>query len=223
MNYEEMMRSDGRSAMSYLENKYGNEFIPISYDISDYQSDKDEVECYVEGMNPEEEHVTVFIDRENENTMFHDNYFGFLVQKGIEDHIAEIVEMEFSDCKVFETVENRPYPDGLTQENTLSDLYREEPGHEIWSSVYIKGDSEYDKRLYGQRIDLIAKRLKEDGYIYMIQIFVVNETLFHSIERFHQEPLMDHYTDPDNVDEQLIYIYDAGISKEGIKVYGRTK
>ena len=51
--YENNLKKNGEDAIKYISEKYDREFIPLSYDLSGYLSEQDEIECYTQGMDPE--------------------------------------------------------------------------------------------------------------------------------------------------------------------------
>ena len=211
--------SQGRDAIKYISEKYQQEFTPLSYDLSDYMSDRDVVECYTEGMDPENEHVSIYITKKDGKTVYHDNYADFLLRDTIEQHVTNVAKNEFRECKTFKSTGAAPLPDKLNKNSTLDDMYRQNPDYEIWCVVLIREEPDLSYDDYAKKIDAIEKQLSSEGHIYIIQIYAVSDELYESTQRY-QRDLFDSYcVKNDSADgSNLFYIYNATIDRENVTV-----
>lgn len=216
MKYEDIYKKKGNDAIEYISAKYQLEFKPVSYDISDYLSDGDVMACYTEGMDTENEHVSVFVPGAGDDGEFHDNYFDFIVRDEVENHISDMVERYFGECKVYKSISSYPLPDELKQGNTLDDLYKLEPNYEIWLQVFVK-DPGYIP--IEDQIKKIEKELAGEERIYVIQIYTVDKQTYDSLTRYSKKNLSESSSDNQSESNGITRIYYASIVRGEIKEY----
>lgn len=161
-------KKKGNGAIDYINKKYQREFTPLSYDLSDYLSDSDTVECYTEGMDPEKENVSIYVPK-NMWGKYHDNYFDFIVRDEVENHVSEMFKSRFGECKVYKSTNGQPLPDELKEGNTIDDLYKLEPNYEIRLQVFLKDSLSAEEQREGAK-EVIEELAKEDR-INVIQVF----------------------------------------------------
>jgi len=186
-SYENNLKKNGNDAITYISEKYDREFIPLSYDLSDYLSDQDEVECYTEGMEPENEHAYILITNEKGETQFSDNYFGFLVRPEIEESISKYLKEEFQEYKVYKENDVICLPDELDSHSTLEDLYIADPEYRTDLTIYIKHEPGNDYDDYDKRANRFIERLASTGHNYHVALFVLGNETFASMSRFEQD------------------------------------
>ncbi|MGN0292248.1 MAG: hypothetical protein ACI4C5_09950 [Lachnospiraceae bacterium] len=209
---EDIYKSKGDRAIEFVEEKYGIEFEPETYEKADYLSSTDRVHCYAEGMNREEEHVEVTITRENGKTVYGDNYFGFWIRPQIEEYIGKIIEEEFSEFKVYKEDDYENFPNDLTCDSTLEDLFAHDGSYIMSIKVYIKADGSMSEEEYAERMERIKDRLLESNQSYIIYIFAVGEEMYDSISRYEQDEFWHFYVtnqEPDG--KNYYYLYNSMI------------
>jgi hypothetical protein len=211
------MKNAGDKAIRFVSEKYQKEFTPITYELSDYLSDTDIIHCYTDGMDPENEHVEIYLDEKGLSTDYHDNYFSFHVRPEAETYIASIVGKEFSDIKVFRSNEYEASPDELTSEHSLADLYIAQPDYWMDVKVYINADPSMTETEYAEKIARIENELIETGHRYSLYIFALSNTAFSDIDRFTQDDFWVFYAKNPQPDCKMYYyaynvnIFDGGI------------
>lgn len=212
MNPAEGMINQENKALEYLNEKYGREFATKNYEVADYLSYTNRIHCYTEGMDIENEHIEVYIiEKEGEN-IYRDNYFSYHIRPQAEEYIRDMMESEFMDVKVFRNNEYEAFPDELTGECTLSDLYRVKEDYWMDLKVYVNGDPTMTIKEYEEKMRRIEQKLIESNHCYTIYIFAVNEELFQSMERYGQEEFFRFYAQNRTPDgEKYYYAYKSTI------------
>ena len=207
MDTNENYKSQGDDAIKYISEKYDRDFYPLSYDLADYLSDDDMVECYTDGMDPENEHVTIVISKEYGSISYHDNYFGFLIRDDMENYIGEFVEKEFTDYKTYVNINSDSFPDGLNVWSDLYDLYDTFNDYWMTATVFVKGNANISEEEYSERTNRIIQSLKESYHRYTFNLFVLDETYYNGMDRYSQDAFWDDYLKPG--DKTAICVFES--------------
>lgn len=190
---EQKMKDKGNQALDYMKEKYGEEFNPITYGISDYLSDTDVVECYPSWMNPEFEHVSIYIHND-EGGKFGDNYFEFLKREELEESVKNVIEPDFgSDIKVYQSCSNTELPSELTASSSIEDLYSSMKGYCIWADVFISSDETLPDEEFAQKMNSVKNRFCQTGKSFVIHLYVVDNSAYEAISREDRTAVMDAY------------------------------
>lgn len=211
------MKNAGDKALEFITDKYQKEFTPITYEMSDYLSDTDTVHCYTEGMDPDNEHVEIYVSTEDGKTNYSDNYFSFYIRPEAEAYISSIVAKEFSEFKVYRNDEYEGFPNELTCDSSLDDLYALKPNYWMSVKIYINGDPSMSESEYKNKIQTIENDLISSGHRYNISIFALSDTAYQSIERYTQDDFWVFYSkNPQPDGEKYYYSYNSTIYDGGI-------
>ena len=211
------IRTNGDKAITYISEKYQMNFSPITYEMSDVLSETDIVHCCTEGMNEKNEHIEIYLNREDGETVYSDNYFGFHIRPEAEAYIGSMIGSEFSEYKVFRENDYLAFPDGLTTEHTLEDLYLIYPDYWMNVKVYLKADPDMTESEYAEKIQRIEQQLIDSGHRFTISICALGESAYNAIERFTQDDFWVFYAGNRQPDHETYYymyknlIVDGGI------------
>ena len=212
MNPAERMINQEKEALKYLNEKYGREFEARTYEVADYLSGTNRIHCYTEGMDIENEHIEVYVAEKEGENVYRDNYFSYHVRPQAEEYIRDMVESEFTEVKVFRNNEYEAFPDELTGESTLDDLYRVKEDYWMDLKVYVNGDPAMAAYEYEEKMQRIEQKLLESNHRYTIYIFVVNEEIYQSMERYKQEDFFRFFAQNRTPDgEKFYYAYKSTI------------
>ena len=207
-------------AIEYLEEKYGDHFIGVGYENADLLSTTDTVYCYEENMNPDEEKVLVYINRANGEVKYSDNYFGYVVRPEVETWISDIVKTEFDDVKVYQSKDLGVYPDDLTKENNLGDLFELEPHYFIHTTIYVNGDKNMTKEEYEEKTKALEKLFMETGKFMGINIYVVNNEVYEQMNRYSWDEFWFMFEKLPKVDGEICYhLYEKSFYEGEIQPY----
>lgn len=212
MSKETDNKNYGDRVMDYMREKYQKEFTICFYEDSDYLSDIKVIQCYTDGMDKENEHVDVYIEKKNGKEYYMDNYFDFYIRSEMENYIQDMITKEFSECKVYRENNAGAMAEGLTHESTLEDLYRLDENYWMTVKVYVKGDTDTTQQEYQEKMQRIEEQLLASNHRYTIYIFAVSEQVYESIERYEQREFWSFYIKnriPDG--EKYYYLYNSMI------------
>lgn len=217
MNGSDGLRTTGDVAINFINEKYQMTFTPVTYEMSDVLSETDIVHCCADGMDEKNEHVEIYLSKEDGKTSFSDNYFGFHIRPEAEAYIGSIVGSEFSEYKVFRDNDYQAFPDELTTAHSLQDLYQVYPDYWMKVKVYVKADPTMSENEYAEKMLRIEQQLVNSGHRYTISICALGESAYNAIERFTQDDFWVFYAEnrqPDNKTYYYMYknlIVDGGI------------
>jgi uncharacterized Zn-finger protein len=203
-------------AMQHMEEKYGKEFSPISYDHAAILSTTDTVECYTEDMDPDHERVFVDLEVVSGEIVYHDSYFGYLVREEMENQIHDVIRKEFKECKVYRDNINSVLPDDLTPENDMEDFYKADPSYRMCVKVYVKDEASMTQADFDDRMHGIEKELLALGKRYTLCLVVLPEDVYNDVNRYSQDEILL------NKDSD-IYSYEATISNGEVRNYGTVQ
>lgn len=188
---EEKLNERGEAAIAYIEEKYNEKFTPIMYGIGDYFTDTDTVECYPDWMDPEHEHVTVFIHGDG---TFGDNYFEYYNREKLENSIKGELESEFgSDMKIYQGCSDDELPSELDAGSTIEEFYNACPDYIFSARAFIKGTETINDDEFETRVAAVTDRLSDTGRSYLINVYVVDSDAYESVSRFDDSVVMDAY------------------------------
>ena len=189
-NYEEeKLKEKGEAAIAYLEEKYGEHFTPIIYGFGDYFSDTDTVECYPDWMDPEHEHVTVFIHSDG---TYGDNYFEYYNRENLENSVKEEMEPEFgTDIKIHQGCYDSELPSELNKSSTIEEFYKICPKYTFVAHAFIKGTEKIADNELERKIATVSDKLCDTGASFLIYIYVVDPSAYESVSRFDESVVMD--------------------------------
>lgn len=158
-----------QAAIEYVEAKYGQNFALVT---DENFSRHKTVRCRPRGMD-KTEYVTVTLNG------YHDNYFGFLMRKDVEDTVRELVSPEFPECKVYYDVGEKAFPDRLNRESTFRDFQRTGDDRRLLVTVCAKANGGN----YPDLIEKSEKRMMATGQAYFFRVYVVDTADYDSINR----------------------------------------
>lgn len=217
MNDSDGMRTTGDKAINYINEKYQMNFTPVTYEMSNILSETDIVHCRTDEMDEKNEHIEIYLQREDGKTVYSDNYFGFHIRPEAEAYIGTMVGSEFSEYKVFRENHYQAFPNELTSKNTLEDLYRVYPDYWMNVKVYLKADPSMSEDEYAEKIQHIEQQLIDSGHRFTISICALGETAYNAIDRFTQDDFWVFYAGNRQPDHETYYymyknlIVDGGI------------
>jgi hypothetical protein len=191
VNTEENLKEKGDKALKYVSDKYGEEFFPVTYGLCDYLSDTDIVECYPSWMDPEHEHVSVFVHSDG---TFGDNYFEYLVRDDLEAKVSELLEPSFGqEMKVYAGIADSEMPAELDEDSTIEDLYSAIPSYTISADVFVRNNEALSESSFDDLIAASEQKLCDTGKSFILNVFVVDPSAFDSLSREDLSSVMDTY------------------------------
>jgi hypothetical protein len=168
---QKKMKQKGQAAIDHMNRKYGVTFTPLSYNVADYLSTTDSVDCYTEGMDPEKEHVTVRILQEENEADYHfiDNYYYFRLRDSLEAFAADVVKKEFPDALVTLTGCSAAPTDDMGPDTTIDDLFRRFPNARFSYKILV-GSPELSQEEFDQKAEAVSRGFADTGRV--VTVFI---------------------------------------------------
>lgn len=162
-------------AIEYISVKYQRVFTDVVADLGAESGDSggntDAVEltgsivyCYTDDMDPKQERVTIYCEEQGDEILYRDNYFGFYIQSEAEDYVREMVEQEFPEAEVIWQVPDTPFPNELTCERGLADLYALDEDYCLEVIVYVEKEAELSEAEFNQKVQRAEQALAKGPY-----------------------------------------------------------
>ena len=196
------LKERGDAAIAYLEEKYGEEFTPITYGLSDYLSDVDVVECYPSWMDPEQEYVSIFLHSDG---TYGDNYYEYLKREEIEEYIKNFFCPAFGDeIKVYLSCSKSEMPAELNRDSTVEDFLQQKPEYTFVASVFVNGNDTIPEIEFEQKMADIEENLYKTGRAYILNLYVVDPSAYERIARHETSSVTDIYKEKWEPDGKVI-------------------
>ncbi|WP_238917774.1 hypothetical protein [Clostridium sp. YIM B02555] len=108
--------------ISFLNKKYGKEFLPMSLVDNDWQNVNDELWVYPKGGDKDKEAFAAFGQMEDGKYYICDNYVSLLVRDEYKNRIKKIAEEFFPQCKVDVAFSSFSFPNKFGINTKLQDI-----------------------------------------------------------------------------------------------------
>lgn len=160
--------------IAYLEEKYGEEFVPITLTPRNWAYDYDELSVYPKNGNEEEDYFYVRGTKmEDGSYIMQDGYFGVLIKDEYEAFMRSLVKEIYDEFKLYSMFGKLGVlPDRLNKDTKLSEIY--DPNEYFSSSTNV-----FVKQLSAKGIDpkeairKIAEKMVENKLVGSIRIYIV--------------------------------------------------
>lgn len=171
--------SKANAAIKFVNDKYQKNFIP-TYTTNNL------TECYTDGMYPEnDEIVKVYRVRDNFfESHFTDNYFRYIIRPDVEDHLSSFFQKEFTEFKIYHSVDSTPVPNELTPDSTLEDLIKIDPTFCLDAIIYIKHNPSITVDEYKQKFDNIKNQFLANNNYYRVSAYIIDEDAYNTTSRY---------------------------------------
>ncbi len=207
MDMKSIFKSNQEKAIAFVEDKYGIEVEPVSYESGGFVSNADIIHCHTEGLDPDNETLLIRIDEENGKTVYKDNYFNYLGRDMLEEHVSAYVTEEFKDIKIYLQNTYFYHSNDINRDSTVADVFSSSPSYWIDVLVFVKADGSTPEE-YEERMLAIEKAIKESGDSIKVKLLVINEDLYTDIERYTIKEFWDRVDHRNKADgENIFYIY----------------
>lgn len=168
--------------LSYLEEKYGEEFIPMSLSPSGFAYSYDNLRVYPKNGNKGDSFEVWGTRMEDGSYSMSDGYFGIYIKDEYEAMLSGFVGEIYKDFKLYTDFgEGGVLPDRLDKNTKLEDIYNKDENFSSDTIIFVKQESakgiDIDKSLRA-----IAEKMREKEMVVFIRLYVVFDDKFESIE-----------------------------------------
>lgn len=191
--------------LKHMQEKYGEEFVGITAGGPSWDREYDLFRIYPKRLG--EEH-RVYVDgyyEENGEYLLMDSYFGILVHDRYQEYIEKMIKELYPNCYVsFKIDEERVYPDRLTKDIPINQIFSPEDGHVYYDpTIYVAfPESEIKKVSVLERNNAIIQKMYENNLAVDLRIAVIRDQKFKDyVEKKGEIYLPEDY--PDVTEEYL--------------------
>lgn len=189
-----------QKALAYMEEKYNRKFYPEAWEEKDLLSDKDTLYVHAEGIELEQEKISVFIYGKEDNLRYEDNYFGVLVKEDYQERVKEIFLQQFFS-KVSVYIENfiaSSFDASLDENSNLEDAY--EAGEKMGAYLYVYVEATQEELDYFEnKCDIIAEDLAAHKLSGFLNVFAVEEGTLDKVTSENYDSFLEDYFEPDGI------------------------
>ncbi|WP_148500004.1 hypothetical protein [Paenibacillus ihumii] len=166
--------------LAHLEEKYGEEFVPISLSLSDWAYSYDRLQAYPK-QGSEQDHFEVW-GTKMEDGSYHisDGYFGIFIRPQYEAALSEVVSGTYDDFKLYVEFGEGVLPDRLTKDTTIAEIYRPDENFSSETVIFVKQSSVEGKDVEAS-LRQIAGKMREQKMVGFVRLYTVVDEKYDSI------------------------------------------
>ncbi|MBS5914248.1 MAG: hypothetical protein E7L01_26920 [Paenibacillus macerans] len=166
--------------LAYLEEKYGEEFSPLSFESSGFAYSYDTLWAYPKNGTKEDRFEVWGSRTEDGSYGMSDGYFGIYIKPKYEEVLSGFVSEIYKDFKLFTGFEEGVMADRLNKNTKIEEIYA--PDELFFSDTVIFVNEDSTKGISDEEgIRRIAEKMKEHKMVGSVRLYVVFNDKFDSI------------------------------------------
>jgi hypothetical protein len=166
--------------LAHLQEKYGEEFVPLSFSGSSWAYVHNTMYVYPKNASKEKRVEVQVIFNKDGTYKISDNYFGALIAPEYSKVISEFVGEIYKDYKLYIQFDEGVYPDRLNKDTKLEEIYKEGERFVSFSTVFVNEDSASGIDTL-DALRKIAVNMKEKKLVGDVTVYIVRNEKFDSI------------------------------------------
>ncbi|GGH11134.1 hypothetical protein [Paenibacillus segetis] len=166
--------------MTYLEEKYGEEFVPMSLSLSNFADSYDSLWAYPKNGTKRDSFEVWGTRMEDGSYSMSDGYFGIYIKPKYEEVLSGFVGDVYKEFKLFTDFGEGILPDRLNKETKIEEIYSKD---EVFSSdtvIFVKQESVAGVDVEASLRE-IAERMRKNKMVVLVRLYVVHNEKFQSI------------------------------------------
>ncbi|WP_026476057.1 hypothetical protein [Alkaliphilus transvaalensis] len=164
--------------LAYLEEKYDEEFVPISLTMENWAYKYDSLRVYPKNGNREDFFEVQGFRMDDGTYEMMDGYFKYIIKDAYEVQIREYVSEYYDDIKIFTRISGSGvYDDRLNKSTKLSEVYDIDPSYLPAIDIFVKEDTTQEIEA-SEILRDVGNRLIEDKLPAMLVLYIVYEDKF---------------------------------------------
>lgn len=163
-----------------LEEKYGEEFVPLSFSSSNWAYGHDTLYAYPK-KGSENDSFEVWGTKKDDGTYaIRDGYFGIYIKPEYEAVLSDFVSEIFDEFKLYTDLGEGVLPDRLNKDTKIEDIYNEDELFTSDTVIFVKEASA--KGIDDEESILtIAKRMQANKMVGKVRLFIVLDDKYEAI------------------------------------------
>ncbi|WP_410771582.1 hypothetical protein [Fontibacillus sp. BL9] len=167
--------------LAYLQEKYGDEFAPLTLSPSGLAYSYDTLVAYPKNGNKGDSFEVWGTRMDDGSYNMSDGYFGIYIKPEYESVLSEIVGGIYKDYKLYTEFGEGVLPDRLNKDTKLEEIYREDENFSSETVVFVKQSSVEGKNVE-EGLLKIAEQMRGKKMVGFVRLFVVYDDKFESID-----------------------------------------
>lgn len=162
--------------ITYLQEKYGEEFVPISLSLRDHAYSSDRLYAYPK-KGTKKDLFEVSGQQEDGSYVMHDGYFGIYIKPEYEKVLSGFVGEIYKDFKLYTNFSEGVLPDRLNKNTQVEEIYSKDEYFFSDTAIFVKESSA--KGIDGEEsLRKIAEKMKDKKMVGSVDIYVVFDNKF---------------------------------------------
>lgn len=159
--------------LAYLKEKYGEEFVPVTYSDSNWAYSYKSMYLYPKNGTKADSFEVRGIQHDDGSYEFSDGYFGKYIADEYSKTVAEIIKGVYKDFKFSVSFGEGVFPDRLNKDTKLEEIYKEGEYFNANIDIFVKEDSaegiDTENSLELLAAEMIKRRLVSNISIYIVR------------------------------------------------------
>ncbi|GGH11093.1 hypothetical protein [Paenibacillus segetis] len=166
--------------MTYLEAKYGEEFVPMSLSLSNFANSYDSLRAYPKNGNKGDSFEVWGTRMEDGSYSMSDGYFGIYIKPKYEAVLSGVVRDIYKEFKLFTDFGEGILPDRLNKDTKIEEIYNKDEHFRSNTILFVKQES---AKGIDDEVSLrtIAEKMLEKKMVGDIDLYVVIDDKYDSI------------------------------------------
>ncbi|WP_110934068.1 hypothetical protein [Paenibacillus bouchesdurhonensis] len=166
--------------IAHLEEKYGEEFVPLSFSSSNWAYGHDTLYAYPK-KGSENDGFEVWGTKKDDGTYaIRDGYFGIYIKPEYEAVLSSFVSEILDEFKLYTDLGEGVLPDRLNKDTKIEDIYNKDELFTSDTILFVNQKSAVDKDI-NESLREIGRKMQEKKLVGSIDLFLVKENQFESI------------------------------------------
>lgn|GEM_PF-6233694 len=167
--------------LSHLQQKYGEEFVPVNLTLSGFAYSYDNLTAYPKKGSQSDAFEVWGTQMKDGSYQISDGYFGKYIKPKYEAVMSGLVGESYSTFKLYTDFGEGVLPDRLNKDTNIEEIYA--PGETVSSDtvVFVKEDAVKEADVEASLIKL-AQKMREKKLVGFVQLFVVRNDKYENID-----------------------------------------
>lgn len=178
--------------MTYLQEKYGEEFVPMSLSFSDWAYSYDRLYAYPKKGTKQDVFEVWGTKMDDGSYSMSDGYFGIYIKPEYEKVMNGIVGEVYKDFKLYTSFGEGVMSDQLNKDTKVGEIYNKDKVFSSHTVVFVKQESAKNINVE-QSLIKIAEKMRNKKLMGFVRLYVIWDKKFDSIgiEAIHDSTIKD--------------------------------
>lgn len=178
--------------MTYLQEKYGEEFVPMSLSFSDWAYSYDRLYAYPKKGTKQDVFEVWGTKMDDGSYSMSDGYFGIYIKPEYEKVMNGIVGEVYKDFKLYTNFGEGVMPDRLNKNTKIEEIYNKDEPFSSDTVIFVKQEAAKNINIDDSLVK-IAEKMRDKKMVGFVRLYVVWDKKFESIglDALKKDPLQN--------------------------------